>query len=346
MTEEDALVAALPPAPIGPPLATGAVWADGELVVLGGEPADADLPAPAYDGARYDSARGRWRPVPAPPTPMVEPSLFAAGRQVLAVGQAPDDAKVVTAVYDLDTERWRETAPIPLRPRSFPAVAWTGEELVVYGGQLVDMEDLENGGEVFLDGAVYDLDDDAWRVMAAGPLQGANGFTDAVWTGAEVLFPGTAAPGEPWSAYIPSADRWREFPAPPVEGSLSRAGAGADLIAIGTAYTDTDTDTGGVFDTRAARYADGRWTDLGTTALPGRFTPGWTGWTGDRLLVSVGAGGYPLYALDPATGGWSVLPNPSGERNGDALVWGDGRLWSWGGNGEGADGAVMEPPPR
>lgn len=180
-----------------------------------------------------------------------------------------------------------------------------------------------------------------WRTMADGPLPGASGFAGAVWTGAEVVLPGTAAPGEPWAAYIPSADRWREFPAPPVEGSLTRAGAGTELIAIGTAYTDTD--DGGVFDTRAARYADGRWTDLGTTALPDRFTPGWTGWTGDRLLVSVGAGGYPLYALDPATGAWSALPNPSGDRSADALVWGDGRLWSWGGDG---DGAVLEPLPR
>jgi len=339
VTEEDALVAALPRAPIGDRWRPGAVWADGELVVLGG---DDDLAVPAHDGARYDPATGRWRHVPAPPTPMVEPALFSAGRQVLAVGQGPGDARVLTAVYDLDTERWRETASFPLGPRSFPAVAWTGEELVVWGGQLTDPNDMANGGQVFRDGAVYNLDDDAWRLMSDAPPQGFRALQEAIWTGAEVLFPGTA-PGEPWAAYIPSADRWREFPAPPVGGSFTRVGAGTELIAIGTAYTDTD--DSGVFDVRAARYEDGRWTDLGTTALPGRSTPLWTAWTGDRLLVSVGLGGYPLYALDPATGAWSALPNPSGDREGEALVWGDGRLWSWGGTGEG-DGAVLEPLPR
>ena len=79
------------------------------------------------------------------------------------------------AALDPSANRWRSLAKSPLSARLRPASAWTGKELVVWGGQA--------GTTYFADGAAYDPASDRWRPMAWNSR-----FAPAsVWTSQELI---------------------------------------------------------------------------------------------------------------------------------------------------------------
>jgi hypothetical protein len=143
--------------------------------------------------------------------------------------------------------------PAPLAARAFPAVAWTGSELLVWGGW-----DLHVG--FFDDGAAYDPATGEWRVLPQAPIEARMPFS--VWTGSELVVWGSG-----WrdlrvvngAAYDPIADSWRSIADAPLEltdgtavwtgeemvvfGAALHGGNKAESeTAIGAAY-DPDTDT-------------------------------------------------------------------------------------------------------
>lgn len=371
--EEQGAVRPIPPAPIGPRYDPATTYAGGELVVLGGsarvgpgEPpgeGDDQLDGPTWDeevmadGARYDPERDTWRPIPAPREGLVITELHAAGRQVLATGwtgladpAAAGPVALWAGMYDLDEDRWQEVPPAPLSLRDQSAVTWTGSQLVLWGGYGTSRSQTEPGGPVMDDGAVYDLASNTWRPMADGPLLGGS-VQGTIWTGREVVFQWGYVDVDElpvWVAYDPASDAWRDFPAPS-NGANVTVNAGADLVAFGTGHDENERGEA-IFSGTAQVYeaATGAWRDLGVTALPARSGPGQTSWTGSRLVVSVGSAGHPLYALEPATGRWSRLPNPSDGRAEDSMTGGDGRVFSWGGLDDGGEyvssGGMLELP--
>jgi len=147
--------------------------------------------------------------------------LAWTGREVLVVGGAVEagdgtslDLEQPGAAYDPAADAWRALPAPPLEPRRSMAWAWTGRELVVWGG-------IGRLG-VLADGAAYDPAADAWRTLPPSPLSPRSG-AGAVWTGAELLvlggsdLAGGLADG---AAYDPAADRWRAIaPAPRLPGS-------------------------------------------------------------------------------------------------------------------------------
>ena len=78
------------------------------------------------------------------------------------------------------------------------------------------------------DGAAYDPAADAWRVLAAGPLEGRLGVA-AAWAGDQLVIWGGATGfggGKPFSdgaSYDPSTDAWTVLPPAPLDGSGRRS---------------------------------------------------------------------------------------------------------------------------
>jgi hypothetical protein len=108
---------------------------------------------------------------------------------------------------------WRRIDPAPIPPAGGMAAAWTGRQLVIWGGQTAD------GHEPGQDGAAYDPAADRWDVLPPAPIAGRFGAS-AVWTGREVLFwggqPGPATTLADGAAYDPVTRRWRTLPAAPI----------------------------------------------------------------------------------------------------------------------------------
>lgn len=146
----------------------------------------------------------------ADPSTSVDPSPTAEPVLPSSLDQADVDAA------------WRDLPPGPLGERIEFASAWTGRELVVWGGLGWTPE----GAEVVLDdGAAYDPASGTWRSLPTAPGPGRAGAV-AVWTGEEVLVlggrEGTTVLDD-GLAYDPELDRWRTLPAGPLDGRLPQA---------------------------------------------------------------------------------------------------------------------------
>ena len=217
------------------------------------------------------------------------------------------------------------------------ATAWTGRELVVWGGIGDDLV-------VHADGAAYDPHSERWRALPPAPqrqfLEEGNG--SAVWTGQELLIWGGMTPVSGTRrvgslrrgdglAYDPATRSWRRLASPPRQlQPLARPATwtGRELLVV-----DADADhqlaggglRGGAYDPRT-----GRWRLL---AASPRLSAGWlldrtVLWAGTRLLVwsfwsrptaasratfNAELDGADLWAYDPAADHWTVLRSPSAQ---------------------------------
>ena len=148
----------LPRAPIGARTGHQAVWTGSEMVVWGGFgqccPIDSVIDDPA--AAAYDPVSDKWRRIadvppggrpeqlpsdPVLPTSTADPfagvslqagasiAVGAPGRIYAAAGQS---ARVLE--YRIADDRWDELPLPPISTRSAAVLAWTGSELLFWGG--------------------------------------------------------------------------------------------------------------------------------------------------------------------------------------------------------------------
>jgi len=225
--------------------------------------------------------------------------------------------------------------PGPLAARADAAVAWTGEELVVWGGDIEAFnQGLPGPDRQFGDGAAYDPATRRWRTMSDGPLptndqtpravataQGvviARGTDVALWnpktnswrklddapsavsdltfTGTEVMSAGANA------ALDLNAGRWQSFPEPPL--TLERPVAewtGTELVVVGQRAFYTP----GALAFDPARRA---WREL---AAPATLNPAALAADrdGDRVIFVDYEGHVAAYRNDGGNDDWQVLPS-------------------------------------
>ena len=108
---------------------------------------------------------------------------------------------------------WRRIAEAPIPPAGGMATAWTGRQLVVWGGG-------SGGGgnwQPSAAGAAYDPAADRWEVLPAAPVPGRIGAS-AVWTGREMIVWGgfgrccpidSVIHDPAAAAFDPATNRWR-----------------------------------------------------------------------------------------------------------------------------------------
>jgi hypothetical protein len=202
---------------------------------------------------------------------------------------------------------WRPIPAAPIVGRSEHGAAWTGTELIVWGGWASRGE--ATGHEFFAaaDGAAYDPVTDAWRTLAVSPLAGRSRPILA-WAGDELLvvggfdsqFQGLADA----AAYDPATDQWRPIARMPdavVEG-YAWAWTGSELVILAADGT------------AAAAYhpAADTWRELPPPPLPDDLYNMGATWTGTEVVALAYPNGVSTMAVaasyDPLTDQWEQLP--------------------------------------
>lgn len=191
-------------------------------------------------------------------------------------GAEPEESSVSVSTADLlGPGETRPLAESPLAGRSTMAAVWTGQEMLIWGGDSVDGQ--------FDDGATYDPLTDTWTMLPDSPLKPRNAPA-AVWTGEEVLlWGGSTAPGD----QVVDPDDLRDAPGDPSGAPDNRDGA---------AYNPTTRTWRSIADAPVA-----------TAGRPVGV------WTGSEMIVLAGFNSRDAAAYDPANDRWRTLPDLPGQ---------------------------------
>jgi hypothetical protein len=198
------------------------------LIGTPGERAAASASVSPVPGA-VEPGHGRWSRLPLAPLQARACAAATAwtGRELLVWGGISDRPyypvdKVYGdgAAYDPARHRWRSLPPAPISPRAGGASAWTGRQLIVWGGLDEPPTDRIHAAA---DGAAYDPATDTWSVLPPAPLS-ARAAPVTAWTGTRMIVLGgwsTAANGlsgevlgqyTDGAAYDPAARTWTPIP--------------------------------------------------------------------------------------------------------------------------------------
>ncbi|HZI36786.1 MAG TPA: hypothetical protein VFF24_00665 [Acidimicrobiia bacterium] len=259
---------------------------------------------------------------------------------------------------------WRRIAEAPVPPTGGMAAAWTGRQLVVWGGQAGD-----GGHQAAGDGAAYDPVMDRWEELPASPIAGRYGAS-AVWTGREVLFWG--GQGQPdilfpdGASYDPATRRWRPVPAAPIGARTNHQAVwtGTEMVVWGGFRRCCPIDSV-IHDPAAAAYdpVSDKWrriADVPPGARPDALPSDPVlptipdGQAGASIAVGgpgriYAAAGQSARVLEYriADDRWEELPLPPiSTRSAAVLVWTGSELLFWGGIGDEGpemDGAAWRP---
>lgn len=208
----------------------------------------------------------------------------------------------------------------PLGSRWPAVVAWTGQEIVLWGGEPV------GGGPGLGGGAAYRPQTETWRQLSESPLAPAS-EAGWVWTAEELIIWTRSATAAAWQ---PATDSWRTIANWPLRGSFYRRAVwtGQDILDADQGLL-VDPDTGASrpiaepprLDRRASVvWADGylvavtgdgtynlgadAWVEMPASGLTPLATAGtWTGTEVVAVDYLMGAAGY-----DPQTNTWSSYP--------------------------------------
>jgi len=274
---------------------------------------DVPLPPPAADPTVDLAAElpEGWSELPAPPEVRSRAATAWTGSQLIVWGGYVFDGggdKTPTDdgfIFDAASRTWSRVPDGPLSPRSNAAVAWTGEELLIWGG--FTGTDCCLPSEMFLDdGAAFDPDTGRWRRLAEGPLEERAPFS--VWTGEELIVWGSTGRElylRDGAAYDPSSDSWRAIAEAPLAlTDATTVWTGAEMIVFGSSLdgnnrSETKTAIGVAYDPETDT-----WRELAPSPLsPQAHTAGWPA-SGEMIAWDYEHG---TAAYDPRTDAWRQL---------------------------------------
>lgn len=238
---------------------------------------------------------------------------------------------------------WREMSPSSLCGRYDASVAWTGQELLIWGGESCAGAACPNDqGPHLSDGAGYNAANDAWRKLAKSPLSGREAAA-SVWTGTELLVWGgntgqvLVADG---AAYNPAKDSWRPLAPSPLSARMAAAAVwtGREMLV----WAGSETADGAAYDP-----ATDHWRMLPAAPIAGRTSP-IAAWTGQEMVVWSGGGLSDGAAYDPGADRWrTIAAAPLQGRFAPASAWTGRELLVWGGDSDQSfvadDGAAYDP---
>jgi hypothetical protein len=140
--------------------AANVVWDGHELLVVGGTgPGSSGKPAPPTRvGFALDPSAARWRTLPLMESGRIGAAAVWTGHRLLLWGGRTNSPGIARAAipphglaYDPLTNSWDALPPAPLAGRVDPTAAWTGRQLLLWGGTLP----IPNGTRTFVDGAAF-----------------------------------------------------------------------------------------------------------------------------------------------------------------------------------------------
>ena len=213
---------------------------------------------------------------------------------------APSPAPPV-GVSQLTGYRWNTLPPAPITARAYPASAWTGSQMLVWGGSSFDRT-----GMLFADGAAYTPATRSWQRLPSSPLAGrvqpANTWVDGrlvIWGGQ-----GTGVALTDGATYTPKTGRWQRMPsAPGLSGFNARAYPANGRVIV----LDTSQD-GNSEAIQAAEYNPdaNSWSPLPSLTRPdGRVLNYYAAVATDTQVLAWVGGGQRPWVLDLTTQRWA-----------------------------------------
>jgi N-acetylneuraminic acid mutarotase len=265
-----------------PRLGHTAVWTGTEMIIWGGS--GVIYLAHLADGGRYDPTTDSWRPlnnIDAPSPRDTHTAIWTGSEMIIWGGSGGSPYYYFNdgARYDPLTDTWTATSPTGAPPeRALHSVAWTGSEMIVWGGQGTNGASLRSGGR-------YDPLSDSWRdtTLANAP---ANRYQHAaVWTGTEMIIwggYGLSGASDTGARYNPASDNWTMVSlagAPPPRYRPTAVWTGMEMIVWG------DREGGGRYDPAADA-----WSPVTSIGEPLATRSGHSAvWTGREMLICGGA---------------------------------------------------------
>ncbi|GIF63568.1 hypothetical protein Ais01nite_16030 [Asanoa ishikariensis] len=151
--------------------------------------------------------------------------------------------------------RWSRLPSAPIPGRSDAATAWTGTEMLVWGGRVAD--------SARADGAAYRPSDQRWTVLPPAPLTARFGMA-YTWTGAVLFVWGGGDTTADGAVYDPAARIWRLLPTSPLSPRTDATAlwTGREVLVLGGRSEDGRA----LVDAAAYDPATSRWRSL--PALP------------------------------------------------------------------------------
>ena len=257
----------------------------------------------------FEALPDGWTELPAPSHVRHYGATAWTGTQLLMwAGTVPEYSSVSEAsgfALDTRTGLWQDMPSAPLAGRIHPAHAWTGTELLVWGGRSAG----QPRTEWFADGAAYNPQTGVWRMLPPAPISARAPMF--AWTGRELVVWGTVERGlqtpPDGAAYDPAADSWRPIAAAPVELTDATAvWTGREIIVVGASLSPSD-NAPATPTAIAAAYnpSTNAWRTLPHPDLsPQAATAAWNG----AEVIAVDYQG-PAAAYDPVTDAWRQLPD-------------------------------------
>jgi len=287
-----------------------AVWTGSLMLVWGGS---------SDSGSRYDPTTDTWSRITNTNAPSGAGRAVWTGTEMIVVGAG------MGGRYDPATDTWQRFS-IPFAV-SDPATAWSGTELIVWGGE-------------FNTGGRYDPAIGQWRTMSLLGAPTPRSRYTRVWTGSKLIIWGgiqtTGYYTDTGAMYTPQTDSWFPIlpggvPAPEPRFDAAGVWTGSELIVWGGfGVANVLLNTGG----RYNLSTNGWW----PLAVP----PGITSqsslsavWTGDQMLLwgLEDANGKRGARYDPDIDAWQAIEqtNAPGPRWGFSAVWTGSHMIIWGG---------------
>ncbi len=203
-------------------------WTSTEVLVWDSNPATGTEVVMAYN-----PATNTWRYLPTSTlAPRVGAVAVWTGRELIVWGgasEARDSHGQIVGIAPLDdgaalnpaTNTWRRLPTAPVPGRAYAAAAWSGHEVLLWGGQNGLTSQIGKG-------AGYNPATNTWRPLPLSPLRAKQGST-GVWTGRFFIVMGGSAgpranfpvPGPGSAAYDPASNTWTAMPAAPDFGPLA-----------------------------------------------------------------------------------------------------------------------------
>lgn len=318
------------------------VWTGKEMIVWGG----GDASGRTNTGGIYN---GTWRATSVPES-LVGRSMFSAvwtgtGMIVWGGSAASGSPKTNTGgIYYPDTDTWalinQTAAPTG---RSSHAAIWTGDKMIVWGGQIDTYETPTNTG------GIYDPVEDAWAYTnTTGAPSARSGRYSAVWTGDEMIVWGGNKGGGVYdntgAIYNVATDTWRPISsvgAPSARNAYTLLWTGSKVIVWGGATANGLTNTGAIYDP-----ATDTWESTSTTCPPSERGGHVGVWTGTEMLVWGGnmetGDKHAVWRYDPESGDWSAITTMDAPaRSHHKALWTGTKMIGWGGYNP--DGSMPNP---
>jgi len=282
----------------------------------------------AVPARKIQTARKRWLPTgiaAGVALSILALAMTFAGTQLMKALRTREAAPIRQT--DFTHGRWDKLSAPPIRPRGRGAEAWTGRELLVWGGVI------SGPSPTFLsDGAAYNPKTHAWRVLPPGPLS-ARFDASTVWTGREFVIWGgqdkdyrALADG---AIFDPAGNSWRLMTTSPLHARAIAFSfwTGSTVLFWGGSYPDRTGGSGPISDGATYDLTTNRWENLPAPFIPATHTvlSQSAVWTGSTLLTwqywefrnpPAADGsfttnlGMESLAFDKSSGQWSTMPAP------------------------------------